>query len=61
MRKLLEMKMAKVLVTDEHVPSTMPLRQFVKEADGVILGVPHTAYRKLKIKKPYVDCWGVWR
>ena len=32
-RKLLEMKMAKVLVTDEHVPGTMPLRQFVKEAE----------------------------
>jgi UDP-N-acetyl-D-mannosaminuronic acid dehydrogenase len=59
-RKLLEMKMAKVLVTDEFMSGTMPLGDFVKEADGIILGVPHTAYKKLKIKKPYVDCWGVW-
>lgn len=60
-RKLLEMKMADVLVTDEFVPGTMPLKKFVKEADGIILGVPHSAYRKLKIKKPFVDCWGCWR
>ena len=60
-KKLLEMKMAKVLTTDEYVEGTMPLKDFVKAADGVILGVPHSAYRKLKIKKPYVDCWGCWR
>ncbi len=59
-KKLLEMKMADVLVTDEFVPGTMPLKKFVKEADGIILGVPHSAYKKLKIKKPFVDCWGCW-
>jgi len=60
-KKLLEMKMAEVLVTDEFVPGTMPLKKFLKEADGVVLGVPHSAYRKLKVKKPFVDCWGCWR
>ncbi len=60
-KKLLEMKMAEVLVTDEFVPGPMPLKKFLKEADGVILGVPHSAYRKLKVKKPFVDCWGCWR
>ena len=60
-KKLLEMKMARVLVTDEFVPGTMPLKRFVREADGIILGVPHTAYAKLKITKPCVDCWGCWR
>lgn len=60
-KKLLEMKMAKVLVTDEFVPGTLPLRKFIRESDGIILGVPHSAYRKLKIKKPFVDCWGCWR
>ena len=60
-KKLLEMKMAEVLVTDEFVPGTMPLKKFLKEANGVILGVPHSAYRKLKVKKPFVDCWGCWR
>ncbi len=60
-KKLLEMKMAEVLVTDEFVPGTMPLKKFVKEAEGVILGVPHSAYKNLKIKRPFVDCWGCWR
>ncbi|MBO7721715.1 MAG: nucleotide sugar dehydrogenase [Kiritimatiellae bacterium] len=60
-KKLLEMKMAKVLVTDEFVPGTTPLKAFVKESDGIILGVPHSAYRKLRIRKPFVDCWGCWR
>ena len=60
-KKLLEMKMAEVLVTDEYVPGTMPLKRFLKDADGVILGVQHSDYRKLKIKKPFVDCWGCWR
>ena len=59
-KKLLEMKMAEVLVTDEFVPGTMPLKKFVKEAEGVILGVPHSAYKGLKLKKPFVDCWGCW-
>ena len=30
-KKLLEMKMAEVLVTDEFVPGTMPLKKFVKD------------------------------
>ena len=60
-KKLLEMKMAEVLVTDEFVPGTIPLKKFLAEADGIILGVPHSAYRKLKIRKPFVDCWGCWR
>ena len=60
-KKLLEMKMAEVLVTDEFVPGTMPLKKFIKEVDGIILGVPHSAYKGLKIKKPLVDCWGCWR
>ena len=59
-KKLLEMKMAEVLVTDEFVPGTMPLRKFVEEAEGVILGVPHSAYKGLKLKQPFVDCWGCW-
>ena len=59
-KKLLEMKMAEVLVTDEFVPGTMPLKKFVKEAEGVILGVPHSAYKRLKLKRPFVDCWGCW-
>ena len=59
-KKLLEMKMAEVLVTDEFVPGTLPLKKFMRECDGIILGVPHSAYKGLKFKKPFVDCWGCW-
>lgn len=58
-RKLLEMKMARVLVSDEFVES-MDMKQLIDEAEGVILGVPHTAYLNLRLSCPYVDCWGVW-
>ena len=58
--KCLETKMAKVLVSDEFVPGQLSLRRFLKECDGIILGVPHAAYRALKPRVPYVDCWGVW-
>lgn len=58
--KCLETKMAEALVSDEFVPGKMPLKKFMRECDGIILGVPHAAYRRLKPKVPYVDCWGVW-
>lgn len=58
--KCLETKMAKVLTSDEFVPGLTPLKDFMKACDGVILGVPHSAYRKVKVKVPYVDCWNVW-
>ncbi len=60
-KKVLEIKMATVLASDHHLPGTVPLEQAIAEADGVILGVPHREYLKLKINKPTVDCWGVWR
>lgn len=58
--KCLEMKMANVLKTDEYVPGTMGLEEFLRESEGIILGVPHRAYRELRPAVPYVDCWGVW-
>jgi UDP-N-acetyl-D-mannosaminuronic acid dehydrogenase len=60
LRKLLELKMAKVLLSDLHVPGSMPLAQLLAEAEGVILGVPHTEYLACVPPVPYVDCWGVW-
>ena len=58
--KCLETKMATVLTSDEYVAGTLPLADFMKRCDGIILGVPHAAYRRLKPKVPYVDCWNVW-
>lgn len=60
LKKLLEMKMAHVLVSDPYVKGVLPLEAFLKEAEGTILGVPHSEYRGLVPSCPYVDCWGVW-
>jgi len=59
--KCLETKMATVLKSDEYVAGTLPLAKFMKQCHGIILGVPHAAYRKLKPRVPYVDCWNVWK
>lgn len=59
-KKLLEIKMAHVLVSDHYVPQTLPLERFLQEAEGIILGVPHKEYRALVPVCPYVDCWGIW-
>ena len=58
--KCLETKMAIVLRSDAYVPGTMPLDAFLSACEGIILGVPHSAYRGLKPSVPYVDCWNVW-
>lgn len=60
LKKVLEMKMADVICSDEFLTETTPLNQALEKAEGVILGVPHDRYLSLKIDKPYVDCWGVW-
>lgn len=58
--KCLETKMATVLTSDEFVDGGMPLDEFMKGCEGIILGVPHSAYSMLRPAVPYVDCWGVW-
>ncbi len=58
--KCLETKMANVIVSDEFTGGGIPLDAFLAEAEGIILGVPHAAYRNLSPAVPYVDCWGVW-
>jgi len=60
LKKLLELRMVTVLLSDPYVPETLPLTALLRDADGIILGVPHQEYRPLTLSCPYVDCWGVW-
>ena len=46
---------------DPYVEGMMNLKEAIDKADGVILGVPHQEFRNLKVSKPYVDCWNMWR
>ncbi|MDR2425861.1 MAG: nucleotide sugar dehydrogenase [Endomicrobium sp.] len=60
-KKRLEFKMANVLPCDPYLKEMIPLDEALKKADGIILGMPHDAYRDVKPQVPYVDCWDVWR
>lgn len=60
-KKILEIKMAEVLFSDVYDKDLVDFNEAIKQADGVILGVPHREYLDLKIDKPFVDCWGVWK
>lgn len=60
-KKELEFKMAKVLMVDPYVEGTFSISEAVKKADGFILGTPHDEFKSLKIDKPFVDCWNVWK
>lgn len=59
-KKILDMKQARPLLSDVYLSKTLPLSDAIEQADGIILGVPHKEYLFLKPTKPYVDCWGVW-
>lgn len=65
LKKLLQVEARRVLCTDPFVSDArfVPLEQAVAEADVIILGAPHSAYRDLKFpeKKRVVDVWGFWR
>lgn len=60
-RKLLAWKGARVLCTDPYVADErlLPLKQVLDEAEIVVLGAPHKAYRGLDIGgRDVVDVWG---
>jgi UDP-N-acetyl-D-mannosaminuronic acid dehydrogenase len=60
-KKLLEFKMALVLVNDPYLHDSPPLDEVLKQAEGVILGTPHDEYKNVALTVPFVDCWGFWK
>lgn len=60
-KKELECKMAEVLLSDPYIEGTMDYKEAIEKADGIILGTPHHFFSDLKITKPYVDCWNIWK
>jgi UDP-N-acetyl-D-mannosaminuronic acid dehydrogenase len=61
LKKLLKYQAKKVLTTDPFVTADedlLPLERVVAESDVLILGVPHSAYRRLDLRgKTLVDVW----
>jgi UDP-N-acetyl-D-mannosaminuronic acid dehydrogenase len=64
LRNLLQVEAKQVLCTDPYVRSSdlLPVDVVVKQADIVILGVPHSIYRELQIpsEKIIIDIWNFW-
>jgi len=60
-KKELEFKMSEVIVSDVYLKDTVDYKTAIEIADGIILGVPHKEYRNLKINKPFIDCWNIWK
>jgi UDP-N-acetyl-D-mannosaminuronic acid dehydrogenase len=61
LRKLLAWQGARVLCTDPYVADSrlVPLQQVLDEAEILVLGVPHAAYRSLSLgDREVVDVWG---
>ena len=62
MKKLLQFKAKKVLVTDPYVKTDRDLIQLedvIEQSDVLVLCVPHRQYKELKLNnKQVIDIWG---
>jgi UDP-N-acetyl-D-mannosaminuronic acid dehydrogenase len=65
LKKLLQVEARRVLCTDPFISDAqfVSLEQAVEQADVIVLGAPHSAYRDLQFpaSKKIVDIWGFWR
>ena len=65
LKKLLQVEARNVLCTDPFItdPRFVALEMAIEQADVIILGAPHSAYRGLQFppEKKVVDVWGFWR
>jgi UDP-N-acetyl-D-mannosaminuronic acid dehydrogenase len=60
-KKSLEFSGADVVCHDPYrIQDSTDLDKVLAESALVILCAPHSEYRDLKLKIPFVDCWGVW-
>lgn len=57
-KKDLEFRSAQVMCHDPYLNDSTPLDTVLSEADGIILGTPHSEFKALKIEQPLVDVWG---
>jgi UDP-N-acetyl-D-mannosaminuronic acid dehydrogenase len=63
LKRILQFKACRVLCTDPHVtvdPALVPLDQVLAEADLLVVGAPHAAYRDLETATPVVDIWDLF-
>lgn len=62
LKRILSFRAGKTLCTDPYVTidsELIPFEDVVAEADILIIGAPHDAYRDLATSKPLVDIWNL--
>jgi UDP-N-acetyl-D-mannosaminuronic acid dehydrogenase len=62
LKRVLAFRAGRVLTTDPYVtddPALLPLEQVLAEADLLVVGAPHAAYRDLVVDVPVVDVWNL--
>jgi UDP-N-acetyl-D-mannosaminuronic acid dehydrogenase len=62
LKRILRFKAARVLCTDPYVttdPDLVGLDEVLGEADLLIVGTPHRAYRDVSVDVPIADIWNV--
>ena len=62
LKRILGFKAKSVLCSDPYVtgdPELVPMERVFQEADLIVIGTPHGAYRDLETERPVVDVWGV--
>ena len=62
--KLFKKKRLKVKISDEYalLPGIIDKNKLINESDIIIVGVPHSNYKKIRIPKNkfVVDSWGLF-
>ncbi|HVL98428.1 MAG TPA: nucleotide sugar dehydrogenase [Egibacteraceae bacterium] len=62
LKRILEFKAGRLLCSDPHVTvdaDLVPLETAIEEADLLVIGAPHSAYRSLRTDKAVVDIWNL--
>jgi UDP-N-acetyl-D-mannosaminuronic acid dehydrogenase len=62
LKRIFKLKARKILCTDPFVRADadiVPLEQVLAEANLLVIGAPHAAYRDLSVDTPIVDIWGL--
>lgn len=62
LKKILEFKASKVLMTDPFVSvdsNLISLEETIHESDILVLAAPHNAYKQIVTEKPIIDVWNL--
>lgn len=60
-KKSLEFKGATAICHDPYLDDSPDLQDVLKQSDALIVCTPHKQYKELKLSKPTVDVWALYR